>query len=101
MTERKKHRGEIQQVGDAIREMLRTYQLESKFDEAAVLASWPDMVGAAVARRTHKVYIQHKVLFVELKSSAMKNDFLLHKQRVLELFQEKFGKGVITDIIVK
>lgn len=101
MTDGKKHRGEIQQVGEAIRELLRAYKLESRFDEAAVLASWPEVVGEAVAKRTRKVYIQHQILFVELKSSAMKNDFLLHKQRILELFQEKFGKEVITDIVVR
>lgn len=101
MKTEEKHRGDVQQVGEAIREMLRAYQLESKFDETAVVASWPDMVGPAIAKRTQKVYIQHKILFVELKSSAMKNDFMLHKKRILELFQGKFGAEVLTDIIVK
>jgi predicted nucleic acid-binding Zn ribbon protein len=101
MTDGKKHKGEIQQVGEAIRDLLRAYHLESRFDEAALLASWPEIVGPAVAKRTRKVYIQNKVLFVELNSSAMKNDFLLHKQRILELFQEKFGREVITDITVR
>lgn len=101
MTDGKKHKGEIQQVGEAIRDLLRAYHLESRFDEAALLASWPEIVGPAVAKRTRKVYIQNKVLFVELNSSAMKNDFLLHKQRILELFQEKFGREVIADITVR
>lgn len=88
-------------MGEAIRDLLRAYHLESRFDEAALLASWPEIVGPAVAKRTRKVYIQNKVLFVELNSSAMKNDFLLHKQRILELFQEKFGREVIADITVR
>lgn len=100
MTGEEKHKG-IQQVGEAIREMLRTYHLETQFDEAAAVASWAEIVGPAVAKRTKKVYIQNKILFVELSSSAMKNDLLLNKHRVLELFQDKFGRKVITDIIIK
>lgn len=101
MTSGKKHKGEIQKIGEAIRDLLQTYHLDSRFDEAALLASWPEMVGPAVAKRTRKVFIQNKVLYVELTSSSMKNDFMLHKQRVLELFQEKFGRNIITDIIVR
>ncbi|GIV36650.1 MAG: hypothetical protein KatS3mg032_1029 [Cyclobacteriaceae bacterium] len=100
MGEDKKHSG-LQGVGDAIRDLLRTYRLEKRFNEAALIAAWPEMVGEAIARRTRKVYIQKGVLYVELNSSAMKSDFLLHKQHVLKLIQQKFGRDIISDIIIR
>ena len=91
---------DIQTMGQAIRELLNSYHLTSKFDEANLLGSWERLAGKPIARRTKKIFIRNKVLFVELNSPSMKHDFSLHKAQVLELFQKEFGAGVITDIIV-
>jgi predicted nucleic acid-binding Zn ribbon protein len=91
---------DIQTMGQAIRELLNSYRLTSKFDEANLIGSWERLAGKPIARRTKKIFIRNKVLFVELNSASMKHDFSLHKAQVLELFQKEFGAGVITDIIV-
>jgi hypothetical protein len=57
-------------------------------------------VGGPIAKRTKKVFIKDRVLFVEFKSPSMKNDFLLHKSKVLDLFQKEFGPQVVKDIVI-
>ena len=94
------HKNEIQSIGQAIRGLLNTYRLSSKFDEAQVIGSWERLAGKPIAKRTKKVFIRNTVLFVELDSPSMKHDFSLHKGQVLDLFKKEFGAGVITDIIV-
>src|SRR4051812_2232979 len=94
----KKH--DIQSVGEAIRQLLNSYQLTSKFDEANLISSWERIAGKPIASRTKKIFIRNKVLFVEFNSSSMKHDFHLHKNEVLEVFKKEFGTGIITDIIV-
>jgi len=96
----KKGKHDIQTVGEAIRSLLNSYRLESKFDEANLLGSWERLVGVPIAKRTKKVFIRDKVLFVEFKSPSMKNDFLLHKAKVLEVFQKEFGQHVVNDIVI-
>jgi predicted nucleic acid-binding Zn ribbon protein len=91
---------EFQTIGDAVRQMLGTFRLETKFDEASLLASWERLVGGPIAKRTKKVYISNKVLYVEFKSPSMKNDFLLHKSHVLQMFQKEFGREVVKDITI-
>lgn len=91
---------EFQSISDALRQMLGTFRLESKFDEATLVTSWERLVGGPIAKRTKKVFIKDKVLFVEFKSPSMKNDFLLHKGHVLQLFQKEFGPELVTDIII-
>jgi len=93
-------KGEFQSVGQAIRELLNNYHLTSKFDEAKLINSWEAIAGKPIAKRTKKLFIRNKVLFVELDSPSMKHDFSLHKAQVLELFKKEFGSGIITDIIV-
>ncbi|HEX8040974.1 MAG TPA: DUF721 domain-containing protein [Chryseosolibacter sp.] len=93
-------KNEFQTMGQAIRELLNSYRLTTKFDEASVIGSWERLAGKPIARRTKKIYIRNKVLFVELDSPSMKHDFSLHKGKVLELFKNEFGAGIIADIIV-
>jgi predicted nucleic acid-binding Zn ribbon protein len=91
---------EFQTMGQAIRELLNSYRLSGKFDEARVIDSWERLAGKPIAKRTRNIYIRNRVLFVELDSPSMKHDFTLHKSQVLDMFKNEFGAGVITDIII-
>ena len=90
---------EFQSVGQAIRDMLNRYKIANKYDEATIIDSWERIVGKPIAKRTRKIFIKNKVLFVEFDSPTMRNDFSLHKQEVLKVFNKEFGDGVITDIV--
>jgi len=92
-------KNEFQSVGQAIRDLLNSYRLSSKYDEANIIESWERLVGKPIASRTKKIYIRNKVLFVEFDSPTMRHDFSLHKTEVLEVFRKEFGDGVITEII--
>jgi predicted nucleic acid-binding Zn ribbon protein len=90
---------EFQSIGNAIRNLLNSYNLSSKFDEANLLNSWERLVGKPIAKRTKKLYIKNSVLFVEFDSPTMRHDFSLHKTQVLELFKKEFGSDIITEIV--
>jgi predicted nucleic acid-binding Zn ribbon protein len=89
-----------QHIGQAIQELLKSYHIKSKFDEASVVASWERIVGKPVAKRTKKVFIRNKVLFIELDSPSMKHDLNLHKGQIIELFQKEFSSDVIKEIVI-
>lgn len=92
-------KNEFQSVGQAIRDMLNSYRLANKYDEATIIESWERLVGKPIASRTKKVFIKNKVLFVEFDSPTMRHDFSLHKREVLDIFRKEFGEGVVTEII--
>jgi predicted nucleic acid-binding Zn ribbon protein len=81
-----KNDGNSQHIGQAIQKLLKSYHIKSKFDEANLIASWERLVGKVIAKRTKKLHIRNKVLFVQLDSPA--------------LFRKEFGADVLTDIIV-
>lgn len=87
-------------VGDAIQQLLKSYHLKSRFDEANLVGSWERLVGKPIARRTKRVQIRNKVLFVELDSPSMKQDISLHKQSILEIFRKEFGQDVVKEIVI-
>lgn len=86
-------------ISEAIQELLKSHHLKPKFDEANVIASWEQIVGKAIAKRTKRINIKNKVLFVELLSPSMKHDLGYHKTHMLELFKKEFGEGVVTEIV--
>lgn len=100
MSEKRKPHDSSQSIGQAIRELLNTYRLDSKFDETNLVNSWERLVGKPISKRTKKVSIRNKILYVEFDSPAMKQDFMLHKSQVLVLFHKEFGAEVIKDIVI-
>ena len=86
-------------ISQAIQEMLAAHHLKPKFDEASVITSWERIVGKAIAKRTKKIYIRNKVLFVELLSPSLKQDLGYLKRDMLTLFAKEFGDGVVSEIV--
>ncbi len=87
-------------IGQAIQQLLNSYHIKAKFDEANLIGSWERMVGKPVAKRTKKVFIRNKVMFVELDSPSMKNELSFHKKEIIELFQKEFGPDIIREIVI-
>ena len=97
---RDEKKDDIQHIGQAIRQMLNEYHIKSRFDEANLVASWERLVGKPVAKRTRKVYVRNKVVFVELDSPSMKHDLNLHKSHILEVFSKEFGDDSVADLVI-
>ncbi len=92
--------GDALHIGDAINKLLSSYHIKSKFDAANIIGSWERLVGKPIAKRTKKVFIKNKVLFVQIESPAMRQDISLHKGHILEIFQKEFGKETIQEIVL-
>jgi predicted nucleic acid-binding Zn ribbon protein len=92
--------GNTMHIGQAIQQLLNSYHIKAKFDEASLIGSWERMVGKPIAKRTKKVFIRNKVLFVELESPSMKNELSFHKKDIVDLFQKEFGPDIIHEIVI-
>jgi predicted nucleic acid-binding Zn ribbon protein len=97
---KRSYSNEVQHIGQAIQQLLKDFHIKSKFDEANLVASWERLVGKPIARRTRKVFVRNKVVFVELDSPAMKHDLNLHKVQILEIFRKEFGKDAVGDLVI-
>lgn len=84
---------------EGIGKLLNVYRLKGKFDETAVIAYWPELMGKAVANRTTQIYIFQKKLFIRLESSVVKNELLMVRAGIIQKINERAGAEVITDIV--
>lgn len=90
---------EVAPLESAFNDLLKTYRLEGKFREKSLVHDWPVLVGKTIADRTTSVFIRDKKLFVKLSSGPIKKELLMNKRKVLALIDEKYGVGIIDDLV--
>ena len=86
-------------IKEVINDLLDSYRLRKKFDETALIAAWPELMGTAIANRTKQLYINDKKLFVRVESSVIKNELLMMKSQIINRLNEKAGHEVILSIV--
>ena len=87
-------------VGEAIKDLLNVYRLQSKFDEARLIESWEQLMGKSIAARTTRLFIKDKKLFVQVNSAPLKNELNLSKSKIIEIFEEEIGKDIIQQVVL-
>lgn len=92
-------KAEVFTLKEAVQDLLSTYRLKDRFDETQLIGSWEKLMGAPIARRTNKIFIRNKVMFVELKSAPLKQELNGSKSKVLELFRQEFGRDIVNEVI--
>lgn len=86
-------------IKEAINDLLDSYRLRKKFDETALIAAWPELMGAAIANRTKQLYINDKKLFLRVESSVIKNELLMMQTQIIKRLNEKAGHEVILSLV--
>jgi len=83
---------------DAIKSMMESYKIQGKFDANRLIGSWETLMGAPIAKRTEKIFIKEKVLFVKLNSAPLRQELTIAKSKVLEIIHRDFDKELVNDV---
>ncbi|MCC8410728.1 DUF721 domain-containing protein [Mucilaginibacter sp. UR6-1] len=84
---------------DAIEQMMQVYKLKRKFNETAVIANWPQLVGSSVANRTKEIYISDKKLFVRIESSVIKHELMLIRAQIIQKINDEAQAVVVEEVV--
>lgn len=84
-------------IGDYIKEM----KLDKGLSEIALINSWEEVAGRAIASRTSRIYIKDGILYIHLKSSVVRNELLMLRQELMEKLNQKAGRDIIKEIILR
>ena len=75
----------------AIEEFLDRFHLRDKLNQAKVIEAWPIVVGEMVARNTSQIHIRNKVLYVKVNSTALRNELLFARTKIMNALNKKVG----------
>jgi predicted nucleic acid-binding Zn ribbon protein len=88
-------------LADAIKDYITEMNLGDKLAETSLLNSWEDIVGKAISSRTSKIYVKDHVLYIHLSSSVVRNELMMLRESLRNKLNEKAGKDVIKDIVLR
>ena len=83
---------------EAIDAMMEHYRIKNKFDERKLIASWEEIVGAPIARRTDKLYMRNKVLYVHLNSAPLRHELTSSRDKVMRLLHEHISPELLEEV---
>ncbi len=93
-----RRKSDVSTVGEAIDSMLKAYKIRGRFDENRLIGMWGTMMGAPIAKRTEKLFINKKVLHVKLNSAPLRQELTIAKSKVLEILHRNFDASLVEDV---
>jgi len=88
-------------IAEAVKDFVNEMGLNEKLDETSLIASWEEVVGRTISTRTTKIYIKNHVFYVHLNSSVVRNELQMLKSSLKDRLNEKAGKQLIQDIVLR
>jgi len=89
---------EEKSIKDLISTVFKSYNQGYKYEETSVINSWEQIVGTMIAKKTSKIFINKKVLYLTLTSPALKNELRYHKLVLIDKINDFAKQKVINDI---
>lgn len=91
-------RQKTEQVGAVIAQFLREVGLEKPFLEHKVIEAWPRLMGSLVQKYTGKIEIKDGVLFVQIKSAALRQELFIARNQLVKKMNDEVGAQIINEI---
>lgn len=90
----------------SIRELLRDFfedntELYEKMIEIRVQRAWGEVLGPAVLKYTHTIYVRERVLYVSLTSSVLRSELMMCRERLIKSLNEYSRTTAITDLVIR
>lgn len=86
------------QIGDILMQFLRSEGLEIPLLEHRIVNAWPIVMGEGVSRYTSEIYVKNSVLWVKLKSPALKQNLMMMHSEIARKLNAYVQSQVISDV---
>ena len=88
-------------VGDIIRKLMKNPKLAEKMDQLDALDVWKELIGKNLQKFVIGAKMHKGNLYVKLSSSVLRNELSYKKSELKEQINQKLGKEIVKEIILK
>ena len=85
-------------IGELLAEFIHGSALEQPLLERKVVELWPEVLGPTVAQLTGTIEIRNGVLYVQIRSAALKSQLFDIRHDLVRKLNEAAGANVLKDI---
>lgn len=89
-----------QKLSEAIRELLETYKLEGRLNEAKALKAWEDAAGKLILKYTKSSFVKNGKLYLRIESSVIKNEIIFSREKIINDINDSIGNQIIKEIVL-
>ena len=94
-------RSNTQSLSEVLKEYIKQNQMDQKLKEVDVVDGWEKLLGKTIAHYTKNIYIRHRILYVQISSSVVKNELFMMREEIVRKINENAGRTVVSKIIFK
>jgi predicted nucleic acid-binding Zn ribbon protein len=91
----------IKTLGESIKELIHELKLEEKVYEATLIQDWKKIMGHNVAILTRDISLKNGRLTVCLKSSVLRNELYMSRQKVIAMVNGYLGAEVVKEAVFR
>jgi predicted nucleic acid-binding Zn ribbon protein len=86
-------------LGDVLKEVVGSLGIQPQIKKYEIVNLWSEVAGQQVAKVTRAREVRDGRLFVEVESSAWRNELFYLKQELIQKLNRRVGQQVIHDIL--
>jgi 2-phosphoglycerate kinase len=75
--------------------------MNTVFDELEIEQTYKELMGKMIVSKTETIWFSKGVLHLRLTSAALKQELSMNKSKIAELINEKLGKELIREVVIK
>ena len=88
-------------LGDAMKKFLEGSRIKGGIQALQIEDVWEEIMGKTVARYTDKLQIFGNKLFITTTVAPLKNELIYQREKIRQRVNEKLGKDVVKEVIIK
>lgn len=87
-------------LGDALKELMDQYQLNTKINEIKIYEAWDQMLGHTIAKHTVSKQLFGSRLLIKLDSAALRNELSYSKSKLIKSLNDAVGVEMVTELMI-
>ena len=91
--------GKSRRIGEVIGELLYKYKLDERVREQDVVLEFEHIMGTTFLKRARPVKMEHGVLFLQVESSAWRQELFYQKKMIVKKLNDHFNFPIVKNII--
>ncbi len=96
-----KRNNDILNLQDVLKDFVNENNLEKGLDKVQVRNAWAKLMGNGINNYTTAIELKNDILYVQLNSSALREELSYGKQKIIELINEELGKEIVNKIVLR
>ena len=96
-----KRNNNLLKISDALKNFVTENNLEKGLDKVNVRDAWAKLMGNGINKYTTAIELKKDILYVQLSSSALREELSYGNQKIITLLNEELGKDVIKKLILR